>query len=139
MPPLQKLFMYTVGPKICENCKKLEEEEFERVRQFVKFSWCQFRKYQGRPGFPQLIYRFLKEGRLEVAEDSPIALLCENCGTRIRSGRFCVNCSKKLANELLNAGRSLQNSLSRKPGESKEAEGGLRYLHGIRKEEFKDK
>lgn len=137
----KKLFMYTVGPKICENCKKLEEEEFERVRQFVKeFPGATIQEVSRETGVSrQLIYRFLKEGRLEVAEDSPIALLCENCGTRIRSGRFCVNCSKKLANELLNAGRSLQNSLSRKPGESKEAEGGLRYLHGIRKEEFKDK
>lgn len=137
----KKIFMYTIGPQICDACKKLEEEEFERVRLFLKeFPGATIQEVSRETNVStQLIYRFLKEGRLEVADDSPIALLCENCGCRIRSGRFCVNCSRKLANELINAGRSLQASLSKKPGDMKDAEAGLRYMHGIRKDEFKDK
>ena len=46
------------------------------------------------------IYRWLKQERLEVSEGSPVALNFEKCGIRIRSGRFCVECSKILAKEM---------------------------------------
>ena len=80
-----------------------------------------------------LIYRFLKEGRLEVAESSPIALQCENCGTRIKSGRFCITCSKRLANDMIRAGQSLMSKSDEKTYKSESR--GLRYLHGERKDE----
>ncbi|NMA67732.1 MAG: flagellar operon protein YvyF, partial [Clostridiaceae bacterium] len=86
----KKIFMYAVGPQICEKCKKLEEEEFERVRLFLRdFPGATIQEVSRETEVStQLIYRFLKEGRIEVADDSPIALLCENCSTRIKSGRF---------------------------------------------------
>ena len=131
----KRIFMYAIGPQICEACKKLEEEEFERVRQFLKeFPGATIQEVSKETNVStQLIYRFLKEGRIEVAENSPIALQCESCGVRINSGRFCVNCSKRIANEMINAGRSLKESL--KDYDEKENEGGLRYLHGVRKDE----
>lgn len=132
----KKIFMYTVGPQICEACKKLEEEEFERVRKFLKeFPGATIQEVSKETEVStHLIYKFLREGRIEVAENSPIALQCENCGVRILSGRFCVNCSRKIANEMINAGRSLKESLKNYNDDDKENESGLRYLHGVLKE-----
>lgn len=131
----KKIFMYNTGPQICENCKKLEEEEFEKVRMFVRdFPGATVQEVSRETEVSsQLIYRFLKEGRLEVAESSPIALQCENCGNRIQSGRFCITCSKKLANDMISAGRSLKESV-KGDSETLERDGGLRYIHGTRRD-----
>lgn len=133
----RRIFMYSTGPQICDACKKLEDEEFEKVRVFVRdFPGATVQEVSRETQVPtHLIYRFLKEGRLEVSESSPIALQCENCGTRIKSGRFCVTCSKRLANDMISAGRTLKDAYS-KSGEtlSKEDSKGLRYLHGERKD-----
>ncbi len=135
----KKIFMFVTGPQICEACKKLEEEEFERVRAFLKeFPGATIQEVSRETEVPaQAIYRYLKDGRIEVAENSPIAIQCENCGVRIKSGRFCINCSKKLANEMINAGRSLRQSLDREHQSKEHSDRGLRYMHGIRKDEFK--
>ncbi|NLX64562.1 MAG: flagellar operon protein YvyF [Clostridiaceae bacterium] len=130
--------MHTTGPQICDACKKLEEEEFEKVRAFVReFPGATIQEVSRETGVStHLIYRFLREGRLEVAESSPIALQCEHCGVRIKSGRFCITCSKRLANDMIRAGKSLLESYERNNELSKKGEArGLRYLHGELKEE----
>ncbi|NLM74462.1 MAG: flagellar operon protein YvyF [Clostridiaceae bacterium] len=135
----KKIFMFVTGPQLCDACKKLEEEEFERVRSFLKeFPGATIQEVARETEVPtQQIYKYLKEGRLEVAENSPIALQCENCGVRVKSGRFCINCSKKLANEMMNAGRSLKDSLDKEYRNEEDERRGLRYMHGIRKDEYK--
>ncbi|HOQ75630.1 MAG TPA: flagellar operon protein YvyF [Thermoclostridium sp.] len=133
----RKIFTYITGPQLCEVCKKQEEEEYEKVRKFLReYPGATIQEVsQATEVSQQLIYKFLKEGRLEVATDSPIALLCENCGVRITSGRFCVNCSKRLANEMIATGRMLNDSLNRRSNaESDDKSRGLRYLDQYRRD-----
>jgi len=133
----KRIFTYVTGPQLCEVCKKQEEEEFEKVRKFLReYPGATIQEVsQATEVSQQLIYKFLKEGRLEVATDSPIALLCENCGVRITSGRFCVNCSKRLANEMIATGRMLNDSLNRRSNaESDDKSRGLRYLDQYRRD-----
>lgn len=130
----RKIFMHVSGPVICDACKRLEEQDFEKVRAFVRdFPGATVQEVSRETEVPsQLIYRFLKEGRLEVAESSPIALQCESCGVRIKSGRFCIGCSKKLANDMISAGKSLQESF--KNENEDRGNTGLRYMHGSLKD-----
>lgn len=133
----KRIFMYAVGPQLCEECKKLEEEEYERVRKFVRdFPGATIQEVSDATEVSmQMIYKFLKDGRLEVTEGSPIALQCENCGVRITSGRFCINCSKKLASDMMRAGRSLGETLGRKSGDKQDdRDVGLRYMHEYKRE-----
>lgn len=133
----RKIFTYITGPQLCEVCRKQEEEEYEKVRKFLReYPGATIQEVsQATEVSQQLIYKFLKEGRLEVATDSPIALLCENCGVRITSGRFCVNCSKRLANEMIATGRMLNDSLNRRSNaESDDKSRGLRYLDEYRRD-----
>lgn len=111
----RKMFQYVTGPQLCPACKKIDEEEFEKVRTFLRdFPGANMKEVADNTGVsPNKINRWLKEERLEVSEGSPVALNCENCGVRIRSGRFCVECSKGLAREMMNAGRELRESLNR--------------------------
>lgn len=130
----KKIFMYALGPQICESCKKLEEEEFEKVRLFVRdYPGATMKEVSDATEVStQLIYKFLKDGRLEVTEQSPIALQCENCGVRVKSGRFCINCSKRLANDMISAGKTLLDS-DKDNTQHKENSSGLRYMHGERR------
>lgn len=132
----RRMFQYVSGPVLCHVCRSLDEEEFQKVRDFLKeFPGATMQEVSTNTGVsPNKISRWLKEERLEVSETSAIALNCERCGVRIRSGRFCIECSKGLAKEMMNMGRELQNSLG-KPSEKKGGAGfekdefGLYYKH----------
>lgn len=130
----RRIFTYVMGPQVCEACKKQEEEDYEKVRKFLRdYPGATIQEVSAATEVsPQLIYKFLRDGRIEVAKDSPIALLCENCGVRITSGRFCINCSRKLANEMIATGKTLRDAIERKrdPDEAR----GLRYLDEYRRD-----
>ncbi len=129
----RKLFSYSIGPGICDACKQLDEEDFEKVRKFVRdFPGASIQEVSAATEVSQnAIHKYLRDGRLEVSEDSPIAIQCENCGARIRSGRFCVPCSGSLAKDMMNAGKTLTSQSkeeSQRPNPGQEGS-GLRYKH----------
>ncbi len=46
------------------------------------------------------ITRFIKEGRISVADLPNLGYPCETCGTVISEGRFCKTCSDRLNNSI---------------------------------------
>lgn len=99
----RKLFNYLgYGPRVCPECAKKDEENFKKVKEYL---------YEN-PGTvlpiisketgvaSEVIIRYLREGRIEIAEGSSIEIPCERCGKPIKSGRFCENCVNSLSNEL---------------------------------------
>lgn len=95
-----RLFNYITGYQICPACKEALEVKFQEVKEYV-------REHKG-VGInevaevcdvdPNLIRQWLREERLELAEDSGIMLACESCGGLIRSGRYCDKCKSNLVN-----------------------------------------
>lgn len=126
-----RIFQYFSGPVLCEECKKKDEEEYEKVRAFLRdYPGANMQEVSNITGVKaSKIYRWLKEERLEVCEGSPVALNCERCGTRIRSGRFCVECSKALAREIMQAKGELRDHLQRGRASFEKDEFGLYYKH----------
>jgi predicted amidophosphoribosyltransferase len=76
-----------------------------------------------------MIKRFLREGRLEIANDEGnLVLECENCGRSIKTGRFCPDCERNLASGFKSAASQMKLDLdSRSTSERKSL--GLRYLN----------
>ncbi|MGL4738814.1 MAG: flagellar protein [Cellulosilyticaceae bacterium] len=97
-----RLFQYVAGPVICPECKDEEEKIFVVVRDFIRDNkGVTMEEVCRETGVAiSVIEKFLKQGRLEIAEDSPIKLACERCGVRIRSGRYCNTCKENIAKEL---------------------------------------
>jgi len=126
----RKIFQYVSGPVLCPVCRKRDEEDFEKVRKFLRdYPGANMQEVSDNTGVsPAKISRWLKEERLEVSENSLVALNCEKCGVRIRSGRFCVECSKGLAKEMINMGKDLKQSLSH--------DGDRKLDKGLDKDEF---
>ena len=98
----KKMFQYITGPEICPRCKQQEEEWFQQVKEYLRenpgATLVQVNKETGVSA--SLIEKFLRQGRLEVSADSPIALTCERCGKKIITGRYCKECSHNISNEL---------------------------------------
>lgn len=126
-----KIFNYMGGAPICPACREKEEEDFQRVKKYL---------YEN-PGASltqvsteleisvEMIKRFLREGRLEIANDEGnLVLECENCGRSIKTGRFCPDCERNLASGFKSAASQMKLDLdSRSTSERKSL--GLRYLN----------
>jgi len=135
-----KIYNHIGGAPICPQCRELEEEDFKRVKEYL---------YEN-PGASitqvsteldvsiELIRRFLKEGRLEIANDEGNLILeCENCGKSIKSGRFCPECERNLASGFRSIANQMKAEMDiRSSNASNSKSFGFRYLNkGYEKKE----
>lgn len=126
-----RIFNYVSGPFTCQVCREQLELKFQEVKEYIRAH-----KGVGIPEVseacdvePSQIRQWLREDRLEVTEDSPIQLLCESCGTMIRSGRFCDKCKNSVTSglkEVLKEGREALKKAA--PDERDKSGPKMRYL-----------
>ena len=122
-----KMFNYIGGQPICEACKKLAEDEFQKVKQYIEDN--------PRAGIREIseqcevttkqIQTWVREERLMFSADSPIQLQCEGCGEPIQTGRFCAKCKATMTNSLNNAFAKPKPQLQ---PVKKENKAGMRFL-----------
>lgn len=106
----RKLFNYVVGPIVCPQCRDELEAEFQKVKKYVQehprvdirtvSEECEVEVSQ--------IRQWVREERLEFADDSAVGLNCERCGKIIKSGRYCPECKRDMTqtlNNVMAAGR----------------------------------
>ena len=126
-----RIFNYVAGPIQCPMCRDKMEAKFQEVKEYIREN----------PGVsipevsetcdvePSQIRQWLREERLQLAEDSPIYLNCEGCGANIRLGKYCEKCKFNMTNELnsiLNSRKPVQEPSTKKMDPS--AKGKMRYL-----------
>lgn len=100
-----RLFNYTTGPMTCPACRDALEAKFQEVKKYVQDNRnatipevCEECGVE-----PGQIHQWIRDERLQFADDSPIKVSCEICGTMIGSGRFCEKCKMDMANNLSGA------------------------------------
>ena len=105
-----RLFQYITGKPICQECKKKEEELFQKVKEYLReHPGAVIKEVSEETGTSiPMIEGFLKLGRLEVSKDSPISLLCEKCGKKIKTGRYCHDCTHEIATQIQGEARKLK-------------------------------
>ena len=83
-----------VGEYHCENCGEVAYDDYGKVRLYIEgHRGATAAQIENAIGVSQrTIRKLLKEGRLEVAENSKTFLRCEVCGKSIRSGQYCPEC-----------------------------------------------
>lgn len=126
-----KVFNYLGGPPLCVSCRQLDEEDFKRIKEYL---------YDNpRASLNQVsveleisvekIRRFLKDGRLEIlSDDGNLILECESCGKSIKSGRYCTDCERDLANNFKNTASQMKGRNESSLDHNKKAI-GMRYLN----------
>lgn len=96
-----RIFTYMgFGHLYCPTCKSLDEISFGKVRDYIyENGVASATEVSENTGVSvRQIEQYLREGRLEIPENSPIFIKCEMCHADIRSGRICSNCGLKLSN-----------------------------------------
>lgn len=99
------IFNYVVGPQICPQCREQIEAKFQEVKNYVyanKRATVPVISKECNVEMSQ-IHAWIREERLVFADDSPIGIGCELCGTMIKTGRFCAKCKTEVTNNLNSA------------------------------------
>lgn len=93
---------YMHNSELCPSCMSLDASDFDKVRLYLyEHDIATAIELSENTGVSvEQIERYLRHGRLEIPENSPIFIKCERCGADIRSGRFCSDCSVSMSNAL---------------------------------------
>ena len=101
----KRLFNHVYGPSICPACREEKEKKFQEVKKYIQdhrgatihqvSEDCEVETNQ--------INQWIREERLQFAEDSPIRVSCEKCGAMIRIGAYCDRCKNEIAANLNSA------------------------------------
>lgn len=98
-----KVFL-KVRDNICPDCREADERDFAKVREFLKefpgSSASIVIEYTGVP--EKKVMRYLREGRIEILDDSQNFLTCLKCGKPITTGKYCKDCYLKFSKEVKN-------------------------------------
>ncbi|NLL76626.1 MAG: flagellar protein [Clostridiales bacterium] len=125
-----RLFNYSMGPILCPKCKEALEVKFQEVKKYIfEHKGCGIAEVsEDCDVTPQQIRQWLREERLEFSSDSATGLECENCGTLIRSGRFCEKCKAGMVSHLQTAYKKEPAPEKPKPKTMKDEKAIMRYL-----------
>ena len=91
--------MYIGGGKYrCEKCNIEFYDDFGKIKEFLdEHGPAPALLIAEKTGVKlDLIDLFLRKGRLEIIENSPVYINCEKCGCAIRYGRYCPHCARLL-------------------------------------------
>lgn len=95
-----RLFNYMGGPSLCPSCQRKLEEKFQEVKKYLEENQNASVNQVAEDNDVSVkqIKQWIREERLSLSEASVDGILCEHCGTPIRSGRFCDRCKMELQN-----------------------------------------
>jgi flagellar operon protein (TIGR03826 family) len=103
-PNCGSLFVKNRFRDICEKCYREEEKQFEKVYTYIRKRENRMatmsQVVQATGVEEQLIIKFIKTGRLQLAQFPNLGYPCDRCGTLIREGKLCLNCKEDLSKQL---------------------------------------
>lgn len=103
-PNCGTLFVKTKFRDVCDNCHKLEEEQFEKVYKFIRKSSNRsatiMQVVEATGVEEDLVIKFIKSGRIRASSNPNLGYPCEKCGKPIQSGRICDDCAENIRKNL---------------------------------------
>lgn len=89
------------GFDICLRCRREDENDFKKIKEYLdEYPGANISEVEDETGVSsRKIINFLKEGRLEIGDDTNIILSCERCGAPLKTGRFCEKCIVQMDRE----------------------------------------
>lgn len=89
---------------VCQECHQAVEERFERVYTFIRRRenrTATIEETEEATGVAKdEIVKFIREGRIQLAQFPKLGYPCEKCGTLIREGRLCQDCGHNIRSSL---------------------------------------
>lgn len=98
-----RFFEYmNVGYGLCPTCTIVDDITFKKVKEYIREQGTATAEEVAKALdiSESTILQYLKDGRIEIPEGSPIFIKCELCGADIRYGKYCQDCVTKLKKDL---------------------------------------
>ncbi|OAH54596.1 MULTISPECIES: TIGR03826 family flagellar region protein [Bacillaceae] len=103
-PRCGDLYIKNAFREVCPKCSRAEEELYQEVYAFL-------RKRENRAATierivevsgatEEMIYRWVKKGRLQAAQFPNLGYPCDRCGAIIQKGKLCAKCITEIDQEL---------------------------------------
>lgn len=103
-PMCGTFFNYTGLREVCHNCAQKEEDLYQIVYRFL-------RKRENRAATVdrieeatgvdrELLYKWVRKGRLHPAMFPNLGYPCDNCGRLTHKGKLCEKCTEEIKSEL---------------------------------------
>lgn len=103
-PMCGTFFNYTGLREVCHNCAQKEEDLYQVVYRFL-------RKRENRAATVdrieeatgverELLYKWVRRGRLHPAMFPNLGYPCDNCGRLTNKGKLCEKCTDEIQSEL---------------------------------------
>lgn len=90
--------------EICEQCRKEEDKQFDIVYNFIRQKENRSSTIadviEGTQVDEDLIYKFIRQGRLQLSKFPNLGYPCQKCGKQIREGKLCKSCATELKTNL---------------------------------------
>ncbi len=100
-----RLFNQFGSEKICPECTQKLEDKFQEVKEYLNANPMTSMDTLAKETdtTTKQIKQWVREERLVFAEGSLDGIECEQCGTLIRTGRYCDRCKASITNNLMSA------------------------------------
>ena len=108
----------------CKRCRDDSEDDYKIVKEYVYDNpgATILEVHEATDVAEKRILQFLREGRLEITDDTNFVLDCQRCGTAIKSGKYCDKCSHEMAMELRSAVTPKKKVEPAKPADAKKSQ-----------------
>lgn len=98
-----RLFNALGSERLCPNCVKELEDKFQEVKKYLEENPSSSIEQVAKDNDVSVkqIKQWIREERLTLSEGSLDGIECEQCGTMIRTGRYCDSCRAAITNNLM--------------------------------------
>ena len=103
-PKCNEFFNYTGLREVCHNCAQSEEELYQIVYRFLRKRENRAatveRIVEATGAAEDLLYKWVRKGRLQPAMFPNLGYPCDNCGHLTHKGKLCKKCQDELKADL---------------------------------------
>lgn len=103
-PECGEIFIKNKFRDICEKCWREEETAYDTVYKYMRkrenraATMLQVVESTGVP--EELILKFIRSGKLQIAQFPNLGYPCDKCGKIIRNGKLCEGCASEILDDL---------------------------------------
>ena len=100
-----RLFNALDRSRLCPSCKRALEDKFQEVKQYLRENPDATINQTSEENDVTVkqIKQWIREERLVLTNSAGCDIRCEQCGTAIRTGRFCDKCKANMTMDLQGA------------------------------------
>ncbi|WP_223701300.1 TIGR03826 family flagellar region protein [Sutcliffiella deserti] len=103
-PECGQIYIKNAFRDVCENCYKQEENHYKNVYKYIRQKQNRTatmdQVVEGTGVSEALIVKFIRKGRIQLAQFPHLGYPCDRCGTLIREDKLCGACKKDIHSQL---------------------------------------